>query len=437
MSASIKLASAIALALTGAAVSGQVRAGQLDYSLYGGVEHSDNIALTTDNPVSQNVLIPGLSFAYLQQGSDLQANVAGNLEYRDYLGSRYTDQTQVQLASQANWTILPARLDLAMQDYAGVQPIDRLASNAPDNQQQTNVFTFGPTLHFRLGESTRGQADVHYINSYAQKNKDFNSHRTQGSLGIIKDVSPTDRLSVSLQAERVSLSDPSTASDYDRRQLLGSYVSKLPHLQVDFALGWSQLDFKRADTPTASGPMARLTLDYDPTPRSILSFSAAREYSDAAEDLLQQQPTEILEGSGRGIDVGNTTVDSQVYLERRLRLAYAFNSERASFSIAPLYRKFGYVNDPTQDQTARALSLNIDYRLRPTLTLSIGGGGERLVYDRLGRHDSTVNYGLGLAQQRTPHWSWRASLLRQQRHSDQAGQSFQENEIYFGVIYHR
>lgn len=435
MSSSIPFARAIAVALGG--VTFPALAGQLDYTLYGGIEHSNNIALATTDPTSQNVLIPGVSFAYLQQGQDVQANVAGNLEYRDYLGSRYTDQTQVQLASQANWAILPARLDLAVQDYAGVQPIDRLASTAPDNQQQTNVFTFGPTLHFRLGEATRGQALLRYINSYAQKTKGFNSHRTQASLGLIHDLGPTDQLSVNGEAQRVYLTEQAASPDYDRNELFGRYVSRLSHLNLDLAAGWSRLDFKRAGTPTASGPLARLTLDYNPTERSSLSLSAAREYSDAAQDLMLLQPTGILEGVGRGIDVGNTTVDSQVYLERRLRLTYAFRSERLGVSVAPLYRKLGYVNDPGQDQTTRGASLDVDYRLRPTLTLSMVAAGERLDYDRLARRDTTFNYGFDLAGQRTPHWGWRVSLLRQQRHSDQPGQSYHENQIYFGVIYNR
>lgn len=438
MSSSITLARAMAVGLAGAAISPlPALAGQLDYTLYGGVEHSDNIALTTTDPTSQNVLIPGVSVAYLQQGEDLQANVAGNLEYRDYLGSRYADQTQAQLAGQANWTILPARLDLAIQDYAGVQPIDRLASTSPDNQQQTNVFTFGPTLRFRMGESTRGQAQLRYINSYAQKTKGFNSHRTQASLGVIKDVSATDQLSANGETQRVFLTEDAATPDYDRDELFGRYVSKLSHLNLDLALGWAQLDFRRAGTPTASSPLARLTLDYNPTQRTTLSLSAAREYSDAAQDLMQLQPTGILQATARGIDVGNTTVDSQVYMERRLRLTYAYRNERLGLSVAPLYRKLGYVNDPGQDQTTRGATIDIDYRLAPTLTLSLVAAGERLDYDRLARRDTTVNYGLDLVGQRTAHWGWRASLLRQQRHSDQPGQSYHENQIYFGILYNR
>ncbi|WDS36912.1 outer membrane beta-barrel protein [Pseudoxanthomonas sp.] len=437
MSDYFKLASGVGLALAATTMPGTLLAGQLNYTLYGGVEHSDNIALTAQDPISESVLVPGMSFSYLQQGADLQANVAGNLEYRNYLSQRFSDQVQLQLAGQANWTILPARLDLEMRDYAGVQPIDRLASTGPDNLQQTNVFTFGPVFHFLLGGATRGQAAVHYISSYAEKTKDFNSHRTQESLGITRDMNATDRLSMTLQVQQVSLTELAATPDYDRRELLAGYVSELSHLQIDLGLGWSQLDFKQTGMPTASGPLQRLTMNYRPTERSTLSLSAAREYSDAAQDMLLQAPTGILEGTGRGVDVGNTTVDAQVYLERRFRLAYTFQGERLTLTAAPLYRRLGYINDPTLDQKTRGAGINISYKLRPTLTLSMVSVYERLAYDTIDRRDNTINYGLDIVKRLNPRWGWRISLLHQQRSSNQAEQDYHENQIYFGILYNR
>lgn len=437
MSDSIKRASGVGLALVAAAIPAPLWAGQLNYTLYGGLEHSDNIALTAQDKMSESVLVPGMSFTYLQQGADLQANFAGNLEYRDYLSQRFSDQTQLQLAGQANWTLLPSRLDLELQDYAGVQPIDRLASNGPDNLQQTNVLTFGPVLHFLLGSAMRGQAAVHYISSYAEKTKDFNSNRTQESLAVIRDVNPTDRVSLNLALQQVSLTEQSATPDYDRREVLAGYISELAYLQVDLGLGWTQLDFKQAGMPTASGPLQRVTIDYRPTERSTLSLSAAREYSDAAQDLLLQAPINILEGTGTGVDVGNTTVDAQVYRERRLRLAYTYEDTRLTLTAAPLYRRLGYLNDPTLDQTTRGAGINITYRIRPTLSLAFVSIYERVAYDAVDRRDTTTNYGLDLVKHLNAHWGWRVSLLHQQRSSSQADQDYRENQIYFGLLYNR
>ena len=167
MSSSTRLARSISLAL--AIVATPALAGQFDYSFYGGVEHSDNINLSATAPVSQWVLIPGFGFDYAQQGATLQTHVTGAAEYRNYMGGPYANQKLGELAGLANWTVLPERLDFTAQDYASVQPVSTLSSDAPGNQQQTNVLAVGPTLHFDLGRALRGQAELRYINSRASR----------------------------------------------------------------------------------------------------------------------------------------------------------------------------------------------------------------------------------------------------------------------------
>lgn len=438
------LARALLLALV--AAPGAAWAGKLDYSLYVGVEHSDNIALSSDNPVSQNVLIPGMNFAYTQQGSTFQANVLGTLEYHDYLGSRFDDQTQVQLAGQGNWTVLPQRLDFAVEDYAAVQPVDSLASNAPDNQQQTNVLSVGPTLHLQFGQAMRGQVDLRYINSYASKVDEFNSSRGLLALRLFRDISPTDQVSANAETQRVAFDNADTGPNYTRNEAYLRYTSKLARFNADVLVGWSQLKYSHAGSD--SSPMARLTIGWQPTLRSSFSVSASYEYADAALDMMtpigQASLSDLTGGTGgigtgigSGIVTGNAVVDSQVYLQRLLEATYAYNSERWTFSIAPLYRKLHYLNDPTFDQVGKGGSLSATYRLRPTMMLSAFAAGERLTYQTLNRTDRTVRFGLDLTNQVTPHWSWHASVTRQRRNSNAVGQNYRETELFFSVVYRR
>jgi len=462
MPASSTLGRAVTLAL--AAISGTATAAQFDYSLYAGIEHSDNIGLSESNPVSQNILIPGLNFTYAQQGSVVQANVAGALEYHDYLGNAFDNQTFVQLTSQANWTVLPQRLDFTVQDFAGVQPLSTLSSNTPNNQQQTNVLALGPILHFRLGDTLRGQAELRYINSYASKNKKFNSSRGEAALRLFKNLGPSDVLSLSLESQRANfdnaagnpgnnLGGVSSGSNYTRNELFGNYVRTLVHFKMDIALGWSQIDFNGA--PTVSTPLTRVTLGWQPTTRSSFAITAAHQYSDAAEDMMLQ-PGQIIAGAGAqlnnntigptgplgqvapaGINTGNVVIDPQVYLDRSLEGNYTFTTELLTLSVAPLYRRLSYLRDPTFDQTGRGGSAGLSYRLTPLLSLSAFADDETITYRALHRRDKTSDYGVSLTDKRTPHWSLQASLVHRQRSSTVSGQGYSDNEIYFGVVFKR
>ncbi|HEY8682912.1 MAG TPA: hypothetical protein VIM06_07055, partial [Rhodanobacter sp.] len=369
-----------------ATTAGTASAAQFDYTAYAGIEHSDNVNLSATNPISQNTLTPGINFTFTQQGADIQANVAGTLEYRDYLGGAFDNQTLAQLSGQVNWTVLPQRLDFTVQDFAAVEPLSTLSSNAPDNQQQTNVVSLGPTLHFRLGNTLRGQAELRYINSDASKTKQFNSSRGEAALRVFKDLNETDQLSGNIESQHVHFNNTTNGTaqgpgdlasnpDYSRNELFGRYTSKLAHFDIDAALGWSQIDFHAA--PSASSALFRMTLGWRPTPRNSFSITAARQFSDAAEEMMLL-PGQTLVGTDTsapitpvgptGINTGNSVIDPQVYLDRRLEGTYTFTDERLTLSVSPLYSQLHYLNLPTFDQTSRGASGGLNYRLGQRLS---------------------------------------------------------------------
>ncbi|MEO7068169.1 MAG: outer membrane beta-barrel protein [Rhodanobacter sp.] len=434
MSAPTKLSSAIALAFILASTT--AAAADFNYSLYTGIEHSDNINLRATDPVSQSSLIPGVSFTYERKGEDLQANVIGDLEYHDYLGSRFKNQTQLELASQLNWKLIPERLDLSVQDYAGIQPLDTLASDAPDNQQQTNVFAIGPVFHFRMGDTVSGQAELRYINGYAEKTRIFNSHRSQGALRILKALNPTDQLSVNVSTQHVNFYNSPINANYRRNEIYAGYTSRLTYFDINAAIGQSQINYDQTGIRNQTSPLVRANVSWRPTESSSFTVDVRHQYSDAAQDLMLP-PGQVPNANSNGISTGDAVVNAEVYLERQIELTYALHTERLTLSLSPRYRKIDYDNDPTYDQTGRGANAAIDFRLRQTLVLSAYATGERLDYRSIGRNDKTMIYGLQVAKQLSQHWSWRAALMHQRRNSNLAEQNFHENRIYFGVTFKR
>lgn len=429
-----KLSCALALALlsSGARAAG----GEFNYDLYTGILHSDNITLVNQQPESQSVLIPGAGFDWNQQGADLKASAVGNVEYHDYLGGRFKNQTAVQLTSQALWTISPQRLDLSIQDYAGIEPLDTLANDRPDNRQQTNIFMAGPVFHFRLGRSMYGQAELRYINSYAEKTDTFNSNRVQSALRIIRDVSATSQLSMNLDAQKADLYKDTIDPNYSRYEAYGHYVSQLATFNLDLEAGASRVSYQRAGLPSHTSPLLRASTSWAINAENSLTLSGRRQYSDAVQDLTLRPGTDPL-SNNYGIGTGNTTVNPQVFLENKAELVYGFHSERLTVSIAPYYRKISYIGDTSDNQNGHGLDTRLAYRLSPTLSLQAFASKENLRYNTINRHDQRMNAGIGIIDQRTPHWSWRAALTHTYRHSTFTQQNYGETQIYVGVVYKR
>ncbi|MDQ0007982.1 hypothetical protein J2T07_000141 [Luteibacter jiangsuensis] len=452
MPAPSRLARAIVLALVSA--PGVVLAGTLDYTLYAGLEHSNNIALSSERPVSENVLTPGGTFQFTQMGSTFQANVAGTFEYRKYLGNHFDSQAQTQLAGQGNWTIAPDRLDFSVEDYAGVQPVDQLSSNSPDNQQQTNVLVLGPTLRMRFGDAARGQFELRYINSYASKVDDFDSSRGLAAFRVYRDLSPTDQLSGNVEFQRVDFTNQPSEANYDRKEAFVRYTSTLARFDVDVLAGGTRLEFD--DGSSKSAPLARLSLGWRPSARNTVSVTGAYQYADAAQDIITTpgvydatvaDRVEAFDpfaatgglgrGNGTGVGVGSAVIGSQVYKEKRLEATWNWRSERIVLTVSPSFNKLRYIGDPTFDQTDKGVSIGVGYRIRPTLTLTGYATGSRLTYDSLERKDTTVRLGLDLGQQVNRHWSWHVSVSRERRNSDAVGQDYRETQFFVGVVYRR
>jgi hypothetical protein len=454
MPTSTRLARAIVIGLASAPT--MALAGTFDYTLYAGLEHSNNIALSSNQPLSENVFTPGATFQFIQLGSTFQANVAGTVEYRKYLENHFDSQTQTQLAGQANWTVLPERLDFSVEDYAGVQPVDQLAANSPNNQQQTNVIVVGPTLRMRFGDAARGQFELRYIDSYASKVNEFDSSRGLAAFRVFRDLNPTDAISANVEFQRVDFNKQPSSANYDRKEAYLRYTSRLAHFDADILIGGTRLDFDQGRAATS--PLARIQIGWQPTTQNSLSVAGTYQYADAAQDIITTpgllannvsiadraeaiDPFANTGGLGRGaatgIGTGSAVIGSDVYKEKRFEASWVWQQPRLSVTVSPSYSQLRYLNDKTFDQTGKGVSAGVGYRLRPTLTLTGFGTYERTKYDSFDRKDKTVRLGIDLGQQWNQHWSWHASVARERRTSDAVGQSYRETEFFVGVVYRR
>jgi hypothetical protein len=408
---------------------------RLDYSVELGFLHSDNINLSASDPVSEDVLIPHLDFHFSQAGSTVQADVTGALEYRDYLGNTFGNEFRSTLNGTLNWILIPERLAWTFADNLGLYPINLRDPGVPGNLQQTNVFTTGPTLRFRLAPTMRGQAELRYIDSYAEDETAFNSQRVAAAFRLFHDLSATRHLSGNFETQDIRFDNSQLATDYKQYSAYAGYTQALARIDLDLALGYSYLQFDHGGD--ASGPLARASASWRATERSTFGVGFAWQYSDAAAGMLDGRAALDL-GLG-GIGIGGAMISPDVYRERSINGTYSFQSTRLNIAATLRAGTFRYEQDSVMisDRDEYGAGINLGYLLRPRTTLGVAAEATRRSFTELDASDRDYRYGLYLVQQMSRHWRWRVDLGRYERHANADETSFNENSIYLRLVYTR
>ena len=410
-------------------------AARLDYTAEIGYLHSDNINLSAVDPVAENLLIPQLAFRFSEDGSIVRAQVNGLVEYRDYLGGAFGNEFRGTLDGVVDWTLIPERLKWSFADSLGLNPINLRLPDSPDNLQQTNVFSTGPTLQFRLGQSTMGQAELRYTDSYAQTTDEFNSGRLSAALRALKDLDSTRHLSANLEASKINYDNNSQQSDYTRYAGYAGYTRKLSQLDLDVALGYSHFDFDRGEHINAA--LIRTNLNWRASAQNTFGLGVYRDISDAATSLAISN-ADIGNGFG-GISIGGAAISPDVYKNHRIEGRYALETVRISLISAVSFGTIRYISDSAIDSDRNELEGRVDlaYKLRPNLTLGVLAGIIRRDY-QVGNVDTRDTlFGAYLRQQMSRHWGWRVDIARNERKDQTDALSYHESSAYVRLIYSR
>lgn len=422
-------ASVIATSLV--CVPGTAWAARVDYNLDLGMEWNDNVTLSPTDPIDQRYLRSGLGFLVTENNSSVQAHADGRVEYRDYEDDVFTDTVDGTLSGSLNWIAIPQRLYFLVEDNLSIQPVDALVPDAPGNRQQVNVFSAGPTVMFNWSPTLQGQAELRYVNSDAEVTDEFNSQRVALALRTIKELTPTSRVSLNMQAQRVDFDDDIVARDYNRYDLFGRYSRTLAQFELGTDLGYSRIEYRRGET--RSEPLFRLDATWSPNERHSLTVLASSQFSDTAIDALSSIQADAT--LPENVLTGDAVVNASPYEVRNLELEYSFTNTRLNFMVSPYLQKRNYVDSDEFDQDNHGLRTDLHFLLRRSLTLGLYGTYENIEYTQLNREDKTTRVGATLRYHWARHWSAGLEWERYKRDSNAVGQSVSQNLVYLSISY--
>ncbi|MBB6598938.1 hypothetical protein [Luteimonas sp. MC1825] len=407
------IAVAVAAALATPAVA---QAFRIDYVVDAGVEHDDNVQLAAVDPDSQRILRTGVGFVATQEGSTVQAVVAGRGDYRNF-DHGVDDGVEGVLSAYLNWVMIDERLSFSIQDELELQAIDRFAADSPDNRQQVNVLSLGPNFLFNIGDTLQGRLEARYIDTHAEVTDEFDSNRIGAAVRVAKAFDANSSLGLNAQWTDVDYDQDLSARDHERADLYAHYIRAQANTDYAIDVGYSRLDY--ADGERSSGPLLRLEAGWRPGERSRLALTLVDQFSDAADtSLVEGVAGRVAATIPEGVLVDDSAVIASAYREKRVTVAWAYSGERLGWRVEPYAQRLRYLDAQQPDEDVEGVLLGFDYRFGADVTLRAWAGSERVEYTHLGAQEDTRRAGVSLEKQWTRHWSSAISYTRYERDSD-------------------
>lgn len=415
-------------------LAGTAEAARLDFTVDLGVEHNDNLNFSAIDPREDTIYRPGFGFVFSEDAEKLRANVAGRAEYRHYADGTYDSGVDGEVTGRIDWLAIPERLTFTAEDTLALEAIDTFEADSPDNRQQVNVLSVGPTVNFRMGEALDGQVDLRLVDSEAEVTDEFNSSRVDLALRTTRHIDATSRLSFNLRGQAVDFDDEVTGRNYKRSDLFARYEKQLNRFEAGLDAGYSHIDYSDG-RGSRSEPLLRGDLTWNRNDNDRWSVAVSNQFSDAATDAMEQ----LDEGTSSpgSILTGDTVINASPFKEQRASLDYSHTSTLITVSIEAYAHKLDYLESDEFDQEGRGARGTLLWVLNPLTMAGAFAGLDRIEYRQLEREDQVVRYGVNLSRTFTAHWSARLELSRYERETTVPGTDAAQNAIFLVFRYTR
>lgn len=368
------------------AISGPASAQETRFAVSAGVAYSDNIERVATDRQSEVIPEAGLQLGITREGR-LDVDLTADLQYRTYTDDTYDDELIGGLDGRLSYAFVPDRFEWVVENNFGQSFIDPRSVETPDNRQNLNYFTTGPTITLALGSRTElalsGRwSDVDYEDS------ELDSQRVAGVVQLNRAMSDASSLAFEVSSQRVEFDQSPPNSDYDLHTVSAAYRIRGARTTLALTGGVTSLhDFGE----TSDGPLADVTLTRELGARSTLTLTAGTRFYDAADSFRFERGFE-------DIVLGNEDV---VPAQDTFQQDYAFVSwdvegTRTTLRLSADWRNEDREVESDLDRTTFGAGLYLSRRIGPRTSASLFGRYANDDYELGGEEFDEWSAGLGL-----------------------------------------
>ena len=436
MSGSIRVAARTGLAVLMVFMAAeQVRAVDMGYSLGLTGESSDNISQEPENSTRSEWITRYQAALFLDADERaFTSHTTLSATYQDFKRNIFEDRVDYLLNSALSWNILPQRLIFNVEELFTRIQINPTGTDTPDNQQNTNVLSLGPTINARMGEVDSLVLEGRYTDSYYE-DTDTDNRGLFASSRFRHSLSPVLTTSINYSARVVKYDQPVYPTVITQRATLG--YERIASRRTFFSaeVGRAVIDDRSKPADNTFHTIGTARWIRQTTRNSAISLEAGREVSDASQILLEEEIRQQQTGS-------NVIESGTVFLTSRVGVRFQRSAVSGNQEFRLLGREIEFENpgdlvltDAISDQRLGSAYVAVSHNLTESSRAGFGGSYSKTEYldtFRIDRDSTAEAWFQRLIRKRL---GVRVTLSRRERSSTNLQEEYVENRAAISIGY--
>ncbi len=393
--------------------------------------YTDNSLLVENNKKDELSIDAIVGFSVLDNLPNLNYSLNSSVRHRNYTKNTLADVTYYTVAADLVWDIIPTSFSWQVNNNLSVREVNQLNRPLPNNVQQVNIFSTGPSFVYRISGINRVLLDYRYSDIKYEKKiivTNVDSQRDVYTLALEHRISEKSNIALNFEETTVKYLDVTVNSDFTGNSVFLSYNTTKARSLINVSAGLSEA------TLTSNGKKIKSNF-YSAQWDYQINFSSnflARYWKGLSDPTNDVRLSNFL-NSG----VVNTAIlnDTSIFKVERINLIY--NQTKSSWKT--IYTLYGYEQDYDQiqpNQTTLGASIAFDYNLSRSLVLTNRLSQitrKVLSSNELRNLDTAI--AIGTRYYLSTNLQFLTQYQKNARTSSLSGRSYEENVVSIGLSY--
>lgn len=400
---------------------------QIDYSLEGGIEYTDNAYLSSIDPISSSIGRFDLIADITHMTNSVNFYMRPTVNVYDYQNELLEDRTFYGLDTSLIFEIVPNGFRWSFDDYLGQTLIDVTDPSTTFNTQTTNVFLTGPDLTLRLDNTRRIELLLRYANFYYEVEV-LDNERLGGRLQLISQPNSFSEYSLNIDSADIKYEDTEINEDYIRNDAFIT-ISRLMNLAtISLDVGYTKIDRELSDE--LSGFIGRLDSQITINSRTNLNLYAHAQYTDSSRNFLQSRAYD------ERIRFFDTQISSDILYEKILYGGYYWRDDANSMTIEILKADQDYEELSNElDRDSKRANFEFNRNITRLTSFYFNALWQNTYYSQVSVDDKDNDYLMGIDYRLSRSFLFRLGIGYRKRNSTDTIRNYSENSAYMSIRY--